>query len=614
MDAHNITIFEPVQELSPVDDLKHKYNVCFYCRISTNKDSQKGSLDNQKSFMEYELKQHPNWIINMEKDVYFDEGLSGTTEKKRDAFNKMVKLAKEGKYDLIVTKEVSRVFRNSRKFLELIDDLKKQNIFIWFLGENLCTQRDRDYEFILNSASRSEIESHYISKRVKIGQNASYRRGVVFGPNRMLGYKIVREGCNQKFVIVEEEAELVKQIFEMYAAGHGTFQIAKAMEKLDKEREERKEKERLEKEQKAKLSGDVDKEETEIPEEKLCIPKWSCTSVLRILKNEKYVGDLLLGKTYTPNVLDHKKVMNTDRKSFKILHTNHHPKQAIISRELWDSVQAELERNAVSEERRRKHSNRFFCSGKIVCGVCGESYVSKSKKQKAILENGEPYISKRWVCYRNQNYGSKAPDGCVNTSVNDRVIRDCMKGIVSIIFDRQKEILASIQNSIDIVSKVPIVELEKEIDTLAVTKLEWEAILNNVYRDEIKGFYTQEEADQKKGEIIEKKRNLDIQIKKLERKIERLKNGESEEKKKLKEIKKFFNNGMDNVDEKLYRNLFDKIVVYPGNVLEINFTFTKEIEIFYYETKGKMDEYKIDIWKQDYNPYLEGKPPQKDEE
>ena len=612
MDAHNITIFEPVQELSPVDDLKHKYNVCFYCRISTNKDSQKGSLDNQKSFMEYELKQHPNWIIDMEKDVYFDEGLSGTTEKKRDAFNKMVKLAKEGKYDLIVTKEVSRVFRNSRKFLELIDDLKKQNIFIWFLGENLCTQRDRDYEFILNSASRSEIESHYISKRVKIGQNASYRRGVVFGPNRMLGYKIVREGYNQKFVVVEEEAELVKQIFEMYASGHGTFQIAKAMEKLDKEREERKEKERLEKEQKAKLSGDVDKEETEIPEEKLCIPKWSCTSVLRILKNEKYVGDLLLGKTYTPNVLDHKKVMNTDRKSFKILHTNHHPEQAIISREIWDSVQAELERNAISEERRRKHSNRFFCSGKIVCGVCGESYVSKSKKQKAILENGEPYISKRWVCYRNQNYGSKAPDGCVNTSVNDRVIRDCMKSIVNIIFVRQKDIIASIQKGIEKANKVPVEELEKEIDALAVSKLEQDAVLNKVYRDEVKGIYTESEADQLKADIVEEKRNLDIKIKELEREIKRLKNGESEGKKKLKEIKKFFNNGIDKVDEKLYRNLLDKIVVYPGNVLEIHFTFTKEIEIFYYETKGKMDEYKIDIWKQDYNPYLEGKPPQKD--
>jgi DNA invertase Pin-like site-specific DNA recombinase len=132
MDAHNMTIFEPVQELSPVDDLKHKYNVCFYCRISTSKDSQKWSIDNQKSFMEYELSQHPNWNIDMEKDVYFDEAASGTTEEKRDAFNMMIKLAKAGKYDLIVAKDVSRVFRNSRKFIELIDDLKKQKIYIWF--------------------------------------------------------------------------------------------------------------------------------------------------------------------------------------------------------------------------------------------------------------------------------------------------------------------------------------------------------------------------------------------------------------------------------------------------------------------------------------------------
>lgn len=585
-----MTIFEPVQELSPVDDLKHKYNVCFYCRISTNKDSQKGSLDNQKSFMEYELERHPNWNIDMEKDVYFDEGLSGTTEEKRDAFNMMIKLAKEGKYDLIVAKEVSRVFRNSRKFIELIDELKRQKIYIWFLGEGLCTQREQDYEFLLNSANKSESESRAISRRVKIGQNASYRRGVVFGPNRMLGYKIIREGYKQKFVVVEEEAKLVRQIFEMYAAGHGTFQIAKAMEKLDKERE-------------ANPPENI---------EYLCIPKWSCISVLRILKNEKYVGDLLLGKTYTPNVLDHKKVMNTENKSLMVLHTDHHPEQAIISRELWDEVQAELKRNAISEERRRKHSNRFFCSGKIVCGVCGESYVSKSKKQKAVLDNGETYVSKRWVCYRNQNYGSKAPDGCVNTSVNDRVIRDCMEGIVGIIFDRQKEILESIQKGIDEATKVPIEALEEEMNDLISkrTSLEKAIIQNNI--DVAMGIYTQDVSIGIKRQLGEEISEMNIQINDMRRKIERLKNGESEEKKKLKEIKTFFNNGIDNVDEKLYRNLLDKIVVYPGNILEIHFTFTKEIEIFYYETEGKMDKYKIDIWKQDYNPYLEGKPPRKD--
>lgn len=585
MDAHNVTIFEPVQELSPVNDLKHNYNVCFYCRISTNKDSQKWSIDNQKSFMEYELSQHPNWVIDMEKDVYFDEGLSGTTEEKRDAFNMMIKLAKAGKYDLIVAKDVSRVFRNSRKFIELIDDLKKQKIYIWFLGDSLCTQREQDYEYLLNNANKSEIESRTISRRVKIGQNASYRRGVVFGPNRMLGYKIVREGYNQKFVIVEEEAKLVKQIFEMYATGHGTFQIAKAMEQLDKERA-------------ANPPENMDE---------LCIPKWSCTSVLRILKNEKYVGDLLLGKTYTPDVLDHKKVMNTENKSLMVLHTDHHPEQAIISRELWDEVQLELKKNAISEERRRKHSNRFFCSGKIVCGVCGESYVSKSRKQKAVLENGEPYVSKRWVCFRNQNYGSKAPEGCVNTSVNDKVIRDCMEGIVGIIFDRQKEILKSIQKGIDEATKIPIEVFEQELNKLIDkrTLLEKAIIQNNM--DIAMGILSQDAAMGVKRQLGEEISEINVQINDTRRKIERLKSGESEEKKKLKEIKNFFNNGIDNVDEKLYRNLLDKIVVYPGNILEFHFVFSDEPELFRYETNGKMDKYAIDIYPIESNPYLDAK-------
>ena len=132
--------------------------------------------------------------------------------------------------------------------------------------------------------------------------------------------------------------------------------------------------------------------------------------------------------------------------------------------------------------------------------------------------------------------------------------------------------------------------------------------------DIARGILSADATKEVKSQVGDQISEINVQINNIRRKIERLKNGESEEKKKLKEIKNFFNNGIDNVDEKLYRNLLDKIVVYPGNVLEIHFTFTKEIEIFYYETKGKMDEYKIDIWKQDYNPYLEGKPPQKDEE
>lgn len=593
MDEHKITIIKPVEEPSAVDDPNHKYNVCFYCRVSTNKQSQKGSLDNQKSFMTYELERHPNWVIDMEKDVYFDEGLSGTTEKKRDAFNKMVKLAKEGKYDLIVTKEVSRVFRNSRKLLELIDDLKKQGIYIWFLGENLCTQRERDYEYILSSANRSEIESHYISKRVKIGQNASYRNGVVFGPNRMLGYKIIKEGYKQKFVIVEEEAKLVRKIFEMYADGHGTFQIAKAMEKLDKEREEN----------------------PLINTEELCIPKWSCTSVLRILKNEKYVGDLVLGKTYTPNVLDHKKVMNTKSKSYMVFHENHHPEEAIISRELWNEVQAELSRNAVSAERKRKHSNRFWCSGKLVCGVCGESYISKSKNQKAVLENGEQYVSKRWVCFRNQNYGSKAPDGCPNTSVNDKVIQDLKEGLVSALFNERDSIIAAMERSLKEAKEEPIEKLEEEIDALNVEKIEWDAMLNSIYKDQLKGIFTEAEADKKKMAIIAEQRRFDIRIDELERKIVRLKYGETEEKKQVKQIKNFFEQKPEEVSDEFARRIIDRIVVYPYKRLAVYFTFEKDKpHLFEYETKGKMESYEIKIYPTDSNPYLEEKDKMKTEE
>ena len=110
-----------------------------------------------------------------------------------------------------------------------------------------------------------------------------------------------------------------------------------------------------------------------------------------------------------------------------------------------------------------------------------------------------------------------------------------------------------------------------------------------------------------KRQLGEEISEINVQINDTRRKIERLKSGESEEKKKLKEIKNFFNNGIDNVDEKLYRNLLDKIVVYPGNILEFHFVFSDEPELFRYETKGKMDKYTIDIYPIESNPYLDAK-------
>lgn len=376
-----------------------------YARVSTEHDDQMNSLASQKLYFTNFICSQPGMKLSK---VYYDEGISGTQTNKRAGFNQMIEDAMQGKFNLILTKEVSRFARNTVDTLYYTRKLKEAGVGVIFTMDNIDT-RDADGELRLTiMASLAQEESRKTSERVKWGQKRRMEQGVVFGRD-LLGYT-VKDGV---LSVNEEEVPVVKAIFHKYTnEGKGTHVIAREL-----------------------------LEEGFHPKR---IKQWSNTVILRALRNEKYVGDLCQKKTYTPDYLTHKKKYNRGQEE-KVYIKDHH--EGIIDRYLWDRTQEELRRRSPSEEQKSRHSNRYWCSGKICCGECGCRFISRTRKRQA-------GTYRAWWCYQKSRHGGpKMLDGqkvgCSNRSVNERALFACVKYCLDLLCNDKerirKEVLTDIQ-------------------------------------------------------------------------------------------------------------------------------------------------------------------------
>ena len=354
-----------------------KKRVAAYCRVSTDNEDQANSFESQQRYFSQYIERNPDWELYA---IFADEGISGTNTKKRKEFNRMIECAKNGDFDLIITKEISRFARNTLDSIFYTRDLKKHGVGVIFLNDNINTL-DGDAELRLAiMSSIAQEESRKTSERVKWGQKRQMEQGVVFGRS-MLGYD-VKDG---KMTINEEGAKIVRLIFHKFVdEGKGTHVIAREL------REE--------------------------GIEPMRAKEWQNTVILRVIRNEKYCGDLVQKKTYTPDFLSHEKKYNRGQEEFVIIKDHHEP---IISRELFDKANRILDVKSLSQEGKAKHSNRYPFSGKIKCGRCGASYVARYKTRK----DGSRY--KAWRCYEAANHGRPHIDkagnkkGCSGESIRN---------------------------------------------------------------------------------------------------------------------------------------------------------------------------------------------------
>lgn len=500
-----------------------KKRVAAYCRVSTDNEDQANSFESQQRYFRQYIERNPDWELYA---IFADEGISGTNTKKRKEFNRMIECAKNGDFDLIITKEISRFARNTLDSIFYTRDLKKHGVGVIFLNDNINTL-DGDAELRLAiMSSIAQEESRKTSERVKWGQKRQMEQGVVFGRS-MLGYD-VKDG---KMTINEEGAKIVRLIFHKFVdEGKGTHVIAREL------REE--------------------------GIEPMRVKEWQNTVILRVIRNEKYCGDLVQKKTFTPDFLSHEKKYNRGQEEFVIIKDHHEP---IISRELFDKANRILDAKSLSQEGKAKHSNRYPFSGKIKCGRCGASYVARYKTRK----DGSRY--KAWRCYEAANHGRPHIDkagnqvGCSGESIrNEDAIYLLYLVCRELKINRQK-VVDNLTKTIDAVMRIDLTGTS----TIALSEKIEEA---KKKRTGLIDLYTSGDIDKTEFTALRAKYDEDIEkLKSMAEGIEQQQTMILKQQELMEDIKNAINeliNGIQYEDE-YYTQILDKMVINDKNHIDV---------------------------------------------
>ena len=346
-----------------------KKRVAAYCRVSTDSEEQLNSYEAQKSYYTQKIEDSPDWEM---AGIYADEGISGTSMKKRTEFKKMITACKRGHIDLIITKSLSRFARNTVDCLETVRLLKANGIGVYFEKENINTLTESSEFLITLFSGFAQAESESLSKNVTWGKQKSAEAGKVdFQYKKMLGY---RKGTDGQPEIVPEEAEIIRRIYRRYLAGCSLGQIKQELE------------------------------QDNIPTAQK-VERWSSAVIHNILTNEKYMGDALLQKTYITDCITKKVKKNMGERPMYYVENNH---PAIISRETFDQVQKEMTRRSSKRKVLQKsgktelgkYSGKYALTELLVCGECGSPY-----KRVTWARNGKKRIV--WRCVSRLEFGTK---------------------------------------------------------------------------------------------------------------------------------------------------------------------------------------------------------------
>ena len=359
-------------------------NVAYYARVSTDKDEQLHSLSAQKKHFEEMVCKNPNWTL---VGGYIDEGISATTVKNRDNFLKMIRDAKLHKFDLILTKEISRFARNTIDSLSYTQELLRCGVGVIFESDNINTL-DPDAELRLTiMSSIAQDETRKISERVKFGFKESIKKGVVLGNDCIWGYKKEKG----KLIIVEKEADMVRLIFDLYAnEDMGVRKIAKTISDMGYRN----------------TNGNP----------------FSFSSIKGILVNPKYKGFYCGHKTHKMDF------RHNDRKNLPseewVMYEDNEKVPPIVSPELWEKANRKLQMRSekMTSEDKTSYQNKYIYSGKILCGEHGSSYYHTIYKYKS----GNKEL---WTCKEYQS-GNKCRNPILYETEIDAVIREVYNQIV----------------------------------------------------------------------------------------------------------------------------------------------------------------------------------------
>lgn len=428
-------------------DKKPKLRVAAYCRVSTDSDEQATSYEAQvEHYTEY-IQKNPDWEF---AGIYADDGISGTNTKRRDEFNRMIDDCKSGKIDMIITKSISRFARNTLDCLKYIRQLKDMNIPVLFEKESINTMDANGEVLITIMASLAQQESQSLSQNVKLGLQYRYQQGKVqINHNRFLGYTKDTDG---NLVIDPEQAEVVKRIYREYLEGFSMDKIAAGLE-AD-----------------GILTGAGG-------------TRWHTSTINKILRNEKYIGDALLQKTYTTDFLNKTRVKNNGLMPQYYVEGNH---ETIIPKEIYMRVQEELVRRRVvktsANGKKRSYSCNHCFSQIVICGECGELF-------RRIHWNNRGCKSIVWRCIsRLESTGLECHARTVNETVLENVV---LSAINELLGDKpgyqeqlQQNIAEAIRSSSTATDEIDekLAVLQQELLQRANNKESYDAVADEILR------------------------------------------------------------------------------------------------------------------------------------
>ncbi len=539
-------------------DTGKKRKVAIYARVSTEHEAQISALENQIQYYDNILEQHPNWELY---DRYIDEGITGTSVKKRKNFMRMMEDASKQKFDLILTREVSRFARNTVDTLQQTRILKSQGVEVYFTEDNIWTMNDEDGELRLTiMATLAQNESKKTSIRVKAGQMISFQNAIPYGNGNILGY----ERVGKEYIINENQAATVRRIFDLYEEGKGVRAI----------------KFQIEKEGRRTSTG---------------LTNWSPGTVSRVLRNPFYCGTIVYRKEFVPDFLEQKKMRNFDDVEQIVVEGNHTP---IISKEQFARVQATLDSKSASisnKGRRGVKVSDDVWMRKCVC-ECGHKFnrvswhtTSDGIKHYAYQCQGQVATGSATT---RANKGLSI-EGICTVKAFPRWKLEVMADMIFQRFWNDKEGVLKIAN--EMLDKCYVEETDETQEKIAELnrKLEaWEQRYDNLVNMRIAGEIDKSRYDKKRDEMEQEREALASKLDELQSE-EDLTVGDCEDKLEILKygLDQNFDFSSKKIPDEIIDLFVDQIVVHPDSFdWKLSLPFSDDYNI---KVDGKKNNYNV---------------------
>ena len=494
----------------------NRIRVAAYCRVSTDSEEQLNSYKSQVSYYSDLIKKNKEWDL---ADIYADEAITGTQVTKREEFQRMINDGVNGQIDMIITKSISRFARNTLDTLRYVRLLKEHNIAVYFEDEkiNTLTMDGELLLVVLSSVAQQEVEN--ISQNVKKGLRMKMKRGELIGFQGCLGYDY--DASDKSIHVNKEEAEIVKLIFQMYVKGQGATLIKKELNTLGY------------KSKKGNL--------------------WTQSTVIGIIRNEKYKGDILLGKTFTVDPISKRRLDNLGEEDQFYIKDHHEP---IVSEEVFEKAQEILKRRGKDRSRvvstpgkREKFSRQYAFSCILECGFCGSNLSRRS------WHSGTVHQKTVWQCVTGTKKGKQF---CSDSKgITERVIEEAFINSYKLLCGDNRDVLDEFIQRVELTLgessiEKSITKIEKEVEALVAKK---KKLLDMRLDDQIdKQTYTakMEELEQKQKKLLDDRVEFQFQA-----------DNEKNLKRRTMEFKKALeaNQVLEEFDRTVFESIVEKVIV-----------------------------------------------------